>query len=62
MVYPDPATRLWSAECPTLRGCHSGGRTRGEAMSNIKEAVALYLQAYEETLKGAVLETIEIAR
>ena len=29
--------------CPTLPGCHSQGRTRSEALSNIREAIGGYL-------------------
>ncbi len=36
------------ASCPTLPGCHSQGRTRGEAMSNIKEAISGYLASMRE--------------
>lgn len=31
------------ASCPTLPGCHSQGRTRDEALANIREAVEGYL-------------------
>ena len=31
------------ASCPTLPGCHSQGRTRVEALANIREAVGGYL-------------------
>lgn len=36
------------ASCPTLPGCHSQGRTRGEALSNIKEAIRGYLASMRE--------------
>ena len=31
------------ASCPTLPGCHSQGRTRDEALDNIREAIRGYL-------------------
>ena len=33
------------AECPSIPGCISQGTTRDEAIDNIKEAIALCLQA-----------------
>lgn len=32
------------ADVPVLPGCHSAGRTKKEAMANIREAIALYLE------------------
>jgi predicted RNase H-like HicB family nuclease len=32
------------AKCPSLRGCHSQGKTQTEALKNIKEAILLYLE------------------
>ena len=37
----------WIAECPSLSGCISQGQTRAEAVENIREAIALYLEALE---------------
>ena len=31
------------ASCPALPGCHSQGRSREEAISNIKEAIRGYI-------------------
>jgi predicted RNase H-like HicB family nuclease len=39
---------FWIVECPSLKGCNSQGRTREEALSNIKEAIAGYVTALEE--------------
>jgi predicted RNase H-like HicB family nuclease len=36
------------AECPSLPGCVSQGRTREEAILNIKEAIAGYVAALKE--------------
>ncbi len=36
------------ASCPTLPGCHSQGRTRGEALTNIREAIRGYLASMRE--------------
>lgn len=33
------------AHCPSLRGCWSQGKTDEEAISNIKEAIELYLES-----------------
>ena len=38
----------WVAECPSLPGCISQGRTREEAIVNIKEAVEDYIAVLEE--------------
>lgn len=37
----------WIAECPSLPGCISQGQTREEAIENIREALALYIEALE---------------
>ena len=36
---------VFVAEAPSLPGCVSQGRTREEAMSNIKSAIAGYLES-----------------
>jgi predicted RNase H-like HicB family nuclease len=38
----------WVAECPSLPGCISQGRTREEAIQNIREAIQGYIAALEE--------------
>ena len=35
-------------ECPSLPGCISQGKTKEEAISNIREAIAEYTTALEE--------------
>ena len=34
----------WVVECPSLRGCISQGKTEEEAVSNIKEAIELWIE------------------
>ena len=36
------------AECPSLPGCISEGKTREEAVANIKEAIKGYIAALKE--------------
>ncbi len=38
----------WVAECPSLPGCISQGKSREEALRNIKEAIRGYIAALEE--------------
>ncbi len=47
--------------CPALKGCHSYGRTREEALSNISEAIQLWLESARELgLKVPERETITV--
>lgn len=38
---------MYVAEAPSLPGCISQGRTREEAVENIREAMAVYLESLE---------------
>ena len=40
-----------SVSCPALKGCHSQGRTREEALQNIREAIQEWLAAEAEESK-----------
>jgi predicted RNase H-like HicB family nuclease len=39
---------VFVAQCPSLPGCISQGKTREEAQANIKEAITGYLQSLEK--------------
>ena len=47
IIYPGE-DGYWVAECPTLFGCISQGRTREEAIRNMREAIDVYIAALEE--------------
>ena len=36
--------RAYHAFCPALKGCHTWGHTYEEALTNIREAVELYVE------------------
>jgi predicted RNase H-like HicB family nuclease len=57
IVYQDEDGN-WIAEDPSLPGCVSQGDTRDEAITNIREAIALYLDDLDEERKELYREYI----
>jgi len=53
------------AQCPTLPGCISQGKTREEALTNIKDAIYGYLASlkkHDEPIPPAIEEeTVEVS-
>jgi predicted RNase H-like HicB family nuclease len=47
-------------ECPSLPGCISQGKTRQEALDNIKDAIEGYIQALEQDGLPVPDETLEV--
>ncbi|UCG43835.1 MAG: type II toxin-antitoxin system HicB family antitoxin [candidate division WOR-3 bacterium] len=47
VIYPGE-DGYWVAECPSLPGCVSQGKTREEAIANIKEAIKAYVESLEK--------------
>ncbi|CAI8013077.1 UPF0150 protein Ta0767 [Geodia barretti] len=47
LIYPGE-DGYWVAECPGLPGCISQGRTKQEAIVNIREAIQGYIASLEE--------------
>ena len=47
VIYPGE-DGFWVAECPSLPGCISQGRIKEEAVSNIREAVAAFIETLQE--------------
>ena len=54
----------WVVECPSLPGCISQGRTKAEAIANIKEAIEGWIetmQAHGQAIPGEDFDTQVIA-
>ena len=47
LIYPGE-NGYWIAECRSLPGCISQGKTKEEALRNIKEAIEGYIAVLEE--------------
>ena len=47
LIYPGE-DGYWVAECPSLPGCISQGKTKQEAIVNIREAIQGYVDSLEE--------------
>ena len=52
---------VFVAECPALPGCISQGKTRDEAMTNIRDAIQGYLESLKkhgEPIPGPITEEL----
>lgn len=47
-------------EVPSLPGCISQGKTRTEALTNIEEAIYLYIEALESRGESIPDDTVEV--
>ncbi|NPV01762.1 MAG: type II toxin-antitoxin system HicB family antitoxin [Brevinematales bacterium] len=47
VIYPGE-DGYWVAECPSLPGCISQGKTKEETIENIREAIEVYIEALSE--------------
>ena len=59
IIYQDE-DKAWIVECPAIPGCVSQGRTREEAMTNIKEAIAACLEVRAERGMPLTIETSDV--
>jgi predicted RNase H-like HicB family nuclease len=51
---------MWVAECPSIPGCVSQGKTKPDALKNIKEAIALCLEVRAERGLPLTIETRQV--
>ncbi|HVF10490.1 MAG TPA: type II toxin-antitoxin system HicB family antitoxin [Abditibacteriaceae bacterium] len=50
------------AHCPSLKSCWTQGKTREEALNNIREAIALYLEPEPaDVVEDTGREVLELA-
>jgi len=60
----DPEYKGYVADVPELPGCMSQGKTIEQALKNVKEAIALYLEATPRkkrpASKPALVTTVEV--
>lgn len=59
VIYQDE-DNAWVVECPAIPGCVSQGRTRDEAMENIKQAITLCLEVRAERGMPLTFETVQV--
>ena len=46
----------YSVHCPALKGCHSQGDTKEDALINIQEAIQLYLEVANEKAREIIVQ------
>ena len=51
---------VWIAECPSIPGCVSQGRTKEEAVENVKDAITLCLEVRNEKGLPLTIETQQV--
>ena len=51
---------MWVVECPAIPGCVSHGKTKADALKNIKEAIALCLEVRAERGLPLTVETRQV--
>ena len=49
-----------AASVPGLPGCHSQGKTEGDALANIQSAIQEYLAVVAEQIQGAEVREVEV--
>jgi predicted RNase H-like HicB family nuclease len=61
IVIEEDEDGMFVAECPTLPGCISQGKTRAEALKNVKDAIEGYLASlkkHDEPIPPSIEEEV----
>ncbi|WP_324282152.1 type II toxin-antitoxin system HicB family antitoxin [Cyanobacterium aponinum UTEX 3222] len=58
IIYPGE-DGYWVAQCPSLPPCISQGKTKEEAITNIQEAIELYLEVLQEEGRAIPQDQVE---
>ena len=59
LIYEDSSNSYWG-ECPELPGCFSQGDTPEDLMTNMREAIELYLREPEAVPVNKISEVREL--
>jgi predicted RNase H-like HicB family nuclease len=59
LLYPGE-DGFFVVEVPSLPGCISQGKTREEALANIEEAIALYIEVLQDRGETIPKDTVEV--
>jgi predicted RNase H-like HicB family nuclease len=51
---------IWVVQCPSIPGCVSQGKTKDEALANIREAITLCLEVRAEQGLPLTIETRQL--
>ncbi len=60
IIYPGE-DGYWVVDCPSLPGCISQGKTKEEALANIREAIELYLETLHDKGLPVPADHLEVA-
>ena len=60
VIFDRDENGVWIVECPSIPGCVSQGKTREEALENIKDAIAACLEVLAELGLPLTVETDQV--
>jgi predicted RNase H-like HicB family nuclease len=60
VVFEKGEDGYWVVECPAIPGCVSQGKTRGEALENIKDAIQACLEVRRQLGMPPTIEVEEV--